>query len=255
MRRFWNLATSIIFIIFCISVIGYLQIPITSRKSQAISKEEAIKQEKRDYLTLTFLKNLPNFGFNNLVADWIYLRFVQYFGDESRDLTGYTLNPEYFTAFVDKDPRFIEPYFIFAPATTLFSGRPDVSVDLMSKGLQAIQPQQPKAYQVWYYKGIDELLFTSQPRQAKISYQIAAQWAKYHDNPEAQNLGQLAQDTANFLKENPNSKKAQGASWMSIYTNAREDSVRELALQNIERLGGELRIEGNRATLTFPEEK
>lgn len=42
---------------------------------------------------------------------------------------------------------------------------------------------------------------------------------------------------------------------MSIYTNAREDSVRELALQNIERLGGELRIEGNRATLTFPEEK
>lgn len=47
MRRFWNLATSIIFIIFCISVIGYLQIPITSRKSQAISKEEAIKQEKR----------------------------------------------------------------------------------------------------------------------------------------------------------------------------------------------------------------
>ena len=125
----------------------------------------------------------------------------------------------------------------------------------MGKGLESIQPQQPQAYQVWYYKGIDELLFTSQPRQAKISYQMAAQWAKYHDTPEAQNLGQLAQDTANFLEENPNSNKAQGASWMSIYTNAREDSVRELALENIERLGGELRVEGNRVTLTFPEEK
>ena len=38
------------------------------------------------------LKNLPSFGFDNLIADWTFLKFLQYFGDdEARDVTGYDL--------------------------------------------------------------------------------------------------------------------------------------------------------------------
>lgn len=247
------------FILFCVCLfslwgITYLQLPIANEKKENLTVTEAKQQEEIEKVKVNFWKNLPNFGFNNLIADWIYLQFVQYFGDRAREYTGYSLNPEYFRAFVEKDPRFITPYFIFAPATTLFSGRPDVSVELMGEGLKSIFPQQPQAYQVWVYKGVDELLFVGKPLEAKVSYEMAAKWSKYHDDEISRTIGQQAQETANFLAQNPDSKKAQAASWMSIFTNAREDVVRDLALKNIQRLGGKLVIKGNVASLSFPEE-
>lgn len=244
-----------IFLVFglCLMGITYLQLPIANQKKEDLTKVEALQQEEKEKIKVNLLKNLPNFGFNNLVADWIYLQFIQYFGDRVRDYTGYSLNPEYFRAFVHKDPRFISPYFIFAPATTLFSGRPDVSVELMDKGLKSISPEQPEGYQVWFYKAIDELLFTGKPKDAQESYRMAAKWAGYHDDDVSKAVAQQALQTANFLKENPDSRKAQAASWMGIYLYAREDVVRELALANIKRLGGKLVINGSSASLSFPE--
>lgn len=244
------------FLIFSLSLMGitYLQLPIANQKKENLTKQEALKEEEKANIQVNLLKNLPNFGFNNLVADLIYLQFIQYFGDRARDYTGYSLNPEYFRAFVHKDPRFIPPYFIFAPATTLFSGRPDITVELMEKGLKSISPEQPQAYQVWFYKAIDELLFTGNPKDAQESYRMAAKWAGYHDDDVSKAVAQQALQTANFLKENPDSRKAQAASWMGIYLYAREDAVRELALANIKRLGGKLIVNGSSASLSFPEE-
>ncbi|NCO74969.1 MAG: hypothetical protein GW795_02070 [Cyanobacteria bacterium] len=245
-----------ILLIFLFSLIGiaYLQLPMANQKKENLTKVEALRQQEKEGVKINLLKNLPDFGFNNLVADWIYLQFIQYFGDRARDYTGYSLNPEYFRGVVDKDPRFISPYFILAPATSLFSGRPDISVELMAQGLESISPEQPKAYQVWFYKGIDELLFVGKPEDAQKSYEMAVKWAKYHNDAGSKTVARQAEETANFLEKNPDSKKAQAAAWMGIFANAREDVVRDLALRNIKRLGGNLVVSGNKASLSFPTE-
>lgn len=242
-------------LVFSVFGIIKLQLPLTEEKnSSQVDRADLLRQEEREAIRVNFLRKLPNFGFNNLVADWTYLQFVQYFGDRARDETGYRLNPEYFETFVQKDPRFVAPYFIFAPATTIFSGRPDISVKVMEDGLKYIQPEQELAYQLWLYKGVDELLFVGKPQEAKLSYQMASQWAKYHDDEASQRAGIQAQQTADFLATNPNSRKAQAAAWMNIYTNAREDVVKKLAWQNIKRLGGKLTVTSSAVSLTFPEQ-
>ena len=78
-----------ILLIFLFSLIGiaYLQLPMANQKKENLTKVEALRQQEKEGVKINLLKNLPDFGFNNLVADWIYLQFIQYFGDRARDYT------------------------------------------------------------------------------------------------------------------------------------------------------------------------
>ncbi len=37
--------------------------------------------EKQEAIRLDLLKKSPTFGFNNVIADWTFLNFLQYYGD------------------------------------------------------------------------------------------------------------------------------------------------------------------------------
>ena len=69
-------------------------------------------QQEKALATKVKLQNkIPDFGFSNLIGDWTYLQFIQYFGDgEARDITGYSLIPEYFSAMLEQDPYFVKAY-------------------------------------------------------------------------------------------------------------------------------------------------
>lgn len=197
--------------------------------------------EDTSRVQLELIKKIPKLGFNNLVADWLYLQFIQYFGDtQARNHTGYTLNPLYFQEIVDNDPRFTGAYFTLEPATTLFSGMPQVSVTLMNQGLAKMSPQQDSTYQVWFYKGITELLFIDSPSLAKKSFEKAAQWSEYHHTSNSFNTGIRAREIADFLATNPDSTKARASAWLSIYVYTPEKVVREFAQQQIEALGAKI---------------
>jgi len=197
-------------------------------------EQEINKQD----IKVNLLKNLPAFGFDNLFADWGMLQFIQYYGDEeARTQTGYHLSPDYLEIIVNNDPRFTLAYMIISPASSINAGRPDRTVSLMDRGLKSLTPDIAKAYYVWLYKGVDELLFLGYIPEAKKSYSMAEDWANRAGN---EFITSLARDTVQFLSTKPDSRKAQVGAWFMVYANVPDKETKALAKRNIERLGGKL---------------
>ncbi|WP_242027703.1 hypothetical protein [Cyanobacterium aponinum] len=243
-----------IIFIFCISVIGILQKPLLNEE-KVWTSEDFARQDSVIKAQLNLLQKLPTLGFDNLLASWAYLNFIQYYGDyEGRNLTGYSLLPDYYKVIVEKDPRFTGSYLLLDTATTLFAGRPDVSVDLINYGLKYLTPEIPLAYQVLMYKGTDELLFLGKTEEAQKSFETASEWATIANTETSLAIAQRAKETAQFLKNNPDSKLARASSWLMIFSNAREDVVRQLALSELKKLGAIVTFEGNTVSVKMPED-
>lgn len=216
------------------------------------------QQEQQTALNLTILRNIPSSEFDNLLANWMFLRFIQYNGNrDARRETGYSLNPEFFRAIIERDPRFISSYFLLSPATTLFAASPEVSVEVIEKGIEKVSPEKfPRAYYLWLYKGVDEMLFLGETSAAIHSYEMAAEWASLQDTEEAQRREKRAREMVAFLKENPQSREAQINAWGSILSRASNEETRELVIERIRDLGGDVVVtpEG-RLQIQLPEEE
>ncbi len=225
-------------------------------QSETQSKSYYLLEEKQIAANAALLKKVPALGHDNLVADWAFLNFVQYFGDDNaRAATGYRVNPDFFETVVDRDPRFLSMYPYLSSAVTLFSGNPTKSVDLLTQGIQEMPDSlKPDAYFLWQAKATDELLFLGDPAAAQASYEKVVEWASLSADPERQAIAARAQQTAQFLSQNPNSRNAQISSWFNILSSAIDDQTRSLAVQQIRNLGGtvEFSPEG-RVRISFPE--
>jgi hypothetical protein len=208
------------------SVVGMQYWRLSNVYSNAQTKEFYRQEHKRQNLTLSFLQNITKNSFSNLISNWTFLQFLQYFGDDdARKATGYSLNPEFLGTVVNHDPRFVDAYLFMSTPTTLYSGRPDRTVALMGKGLESLSPNVPQAYYIWLYRGTDQLLFLGDTPAARQSYLTAADWAKQENpaTPESIRVATTAQGTAKFLQHNPQSKTAQISAWMMILSNTKND--------------------------------
>jgi hypothetical protein len=246
-------------VIFC-SVLCVAGV-VTLQERQLQQKESAknnsyFTEEKSDRVFLDLQKRMPTFGFDNLLADWNYLGFIQYFGDTpAREQTGYSLVPEFFEVIVKNDPRFIRAGLFLSTANSLFAARPDITVKLLNQVLGKIEPQlDPLAPYVWSYKGIDEILFLGKIEEAKHSYQMAAQWALARKEPDSQEVAQRNLATAQFLETNPDSKRAQVSAWAMILGGAIDEQTQKRAVEEIRALGGQVTVTPQgRLTVTLPE--
>ncbi|WP_066380185.1 hypothetical protein [Anabaena sp. CA = ATCC 33047] len=229
----------------CILGIGSLQWPRLQKllNSQQYTALETLETElAAEKLRLKLLKQLPSFGYDNLIANWAYLNFLQYFGDdEIRARTGYSLSPEYFEIIIERDPRFLKAYLSLSTSTSLYAAMPERAIALMEKGLKSLSPKVPaKSYYAWRYKGIDELLFLGNAQAAQQSFTAAANWASEYTDDESKFIAFTSQKTAEFLSSNPNSKYAQISTWAMILNNPVDDRTRKRAITAIERLGGQV---------------
>lgn len=231
----------------CIVLVGGLQLPQLNRltnRAKTASQEEFQQEVKSEALRLNLLQRTPAFGFDNLFADWAFLNFLVYFGDDdARAVTGYSLSPEYFEIIVNHDPRFLGAYTGLSTSISLYAARPEKSVALMEKGLKSMSPQlPPKSYYVWRQKGIDELLFLGNTQAARQSFEKAAEWASTYSDEESKYVAALSRRTSEFLARNPKSKSAQVVAWMMILNNATDDRTRKIAISRIEALGGKVTV-------------
>ena len=238
---------ALILALFCIVAIGALQLPQVNHlrnSSSSISLTDLNKEVNSEKLRLEILHKLPSFGFTNLVADWTFLNFLQYFGDDlARNKTGYTLSPEYFEVILERDPYFLNAYLLLSASTTLYVGRPDRTIAIMEKGLKHLSPKVPlKSYYIWRWKGADELLFLGDFKAAKQSFEKAAQWASTYSDAEGQNVAKISHRTAQFLTKNSASKSAQIDAWSQVLNNAFDDRTRQFAIAKIRALGGNISI-------------
>jgi hypothetical protein len=212
------------------------------KASQSRSKTEYLYEEQQTQASLKLLSNLPTIGFDNLVADWSFLNFLQYFGDDqARPKTGYRITPDFFKVIVDRDPRFLAMYPYLSASVSLYGGQPQQTVRLLQQGINAIPPaMQSEAYFLWQAKATDELLFLGKTQDARYSYEMAASWASQSNDPQMQAIAQRSRQTAQFLATNPDSRRARVGSWYNILTNAIDDPTRQFAAKQIQALGGKI---------------
>ncbi|MBW4643460.1 MAG: hypothetical protein KME23_10800 [Goleter apudmare HA4340-LM2] len=243
----------------CIFGVGLIQFPQLQKllNDKQTNSLEALEREiKAESTRLKLVRQMPSFGYDNLIANWEYLNFLQYFGDEElRAKTGYSLSPEYFEVILERDPRFLSAYQSLSSSTSIYAAMPERSIELMAKGLKSLSPQIPeKSYYIWRYKGIDELLFLGDTQSAQKSFATAAEWAKTYSDEESQNAAIISQRTAEFLSNNPDSKYARISTWAMILNNQIDARTRKRAISEIEALGGQVITtpEGNNRIL-FPE--
>ncbi|MEM7726256.1 MAG: hypothetical protein AAF208_07765 [Cyanobacteria bacterium P01_A01_bin.45] len=242
------------FLVFCLSILGIsmIQLPKMQKLLQSekiISVGDLEKEVETEKFRLDLLKKLPTFGFDNVMANWTYIMFLLYFGDDQiREKTGYSLSPEYFEYILEKDPKFIKAYLSLSTSTSMYAAMPDRAININKKGLKFLSAQLPKeSHFVWRYKGIDELLFLGDSQAAKESFKSAANWAKQHPDQQSQEVARISQGTAKFLESNPDSKYAQIATWSMVLNNGVDKETQKRAIAAIENLGGKVILtpEGN----------
>ncbi|TVP61551.1 MAG: hypothetical protein EA343_13960 [Nodularia sp. (in: Bacteria)] len=238
-----------------VSLIQFPQLQILLRSKQDVSLDVLEREINAESVRLNFLKRMPSFGYDNLIANWVYLGYAQYFGDEeARAKTGYRLSPEYFEIILERDPRFLAAYLSLSTSVSMYAGMPERSIEIMERGLQSLSPWVPqRSYYIWRYKGIDELLFLGDTKAAQESFATAAEWASNFSDDESQSIAASSRQTSIFLSQNPDSKTAQISAWVMVLNNQVDDNTRARAISEIEALGGQVTItpEGNR--VSFPE--
>jgi hypothetical protein len=215
---------------------------LQSPTAGAQTLEQLETAEQQEQARLALLQNSPSFGFDNLVANWTFLNFLQYFGNYGvRSQVGYRTSPEFFEVIVDKDPYFVLPYLYLSASTSLYAGEPERAVEMMERGLFSMTPETPeRGYLVWRYKGIDQLLFLGDGPGARQSFETAAAWADQSTDPQAPSVAEVSRQTAAFLAQNPASRAAQISAWIQVINYTNDEQTQRIAVERIEALGGEI---------------
>ena len=203
--------------------------------------ENPQQAEQQETLRLDLLQKTPTFGFDNAIADWTFLNFLQYYGDdEARKQTGYSLSSNYFDVITQRDPRFVDSYLFLSGTLSYQLGEPKRSLEYLKRGTDALSPQNhPRAFTVWRYAALDQLLLLGDTPGAIHSLEMASKWA--NEVPDYHAAAAVFQSAANFLKTDPDSRLVRFQAWGSVYQQATAMSDRKTqarAKQEILTLGG-----------------
>ncbi|NJK58709.1 MAG: hypothetical protein HC939_23390 [Pleurocapsa sp. SU_5_0] len=226
------------------------------KKSNSIENPDDFQDEKSLATKINIQQKLPSFGFENIVADWNLLKFIQYFGDgETREKVGYSLIPEYFKVIVTKDPHFIKAHLSLSSANSIYAGQPEVTVALLQKAINSMNPGEvSNSSYLWSYKGVDEILFLGDIKAATRSYQKAAEWAMKEGGSMSDITARRNMRTANFLASNPDPTQVQIGAWMTSLSSAKDSKTQNYIIDKIEGLGVEVSItEKGEIKITRPE--
>lgn len=239
------------------ALIGVILIQRSQLDQPSQWAENPKQAEEQEALKLKLLSRAPAFGFDNVLSDWVFLNFLQYYGDDdARKKTGYSLSPKYFDIVTRLDPRFTDVYMFISGAVSYQLGKPDLAIDLMKRGTAALSPQaNPKAFRVWRFMGLDQLLLQGDVPGSIRSHEMAAQWVKGTPDEE---LASLFQGTAKFLRSDPNSVPVRVFSWGSIYEQAKmlgDQQTQQRAQQELEKLGGKILEKDGKAVIQPPMSK
>jgi hypothetical protein len=231
-------------IIFCFLSLIKLQQKQLSQNVLTQDKNTYLKQEQYLQTAVKIKQKIPAFGFDNLFADWNYLKFIQYFGDaEAREVTGYSLVTDYFEVAVDKDPFFTQSFLSFSAANSLFAAQPQKTVKLINQVLESASPDLPGyPFLLWTYKATDEILFLGNLGAAKNSYEQAAEWASMRNDDIGKEMSNRYLATAKFLASNPNSTDAQIGAWVNVLSQAQDLKTQQHAIKQLEKLGVEVSV-------------
>ncbi|MFS8117989.1 MAG: hypothetical protein ACMG55_05790 [Microcoleus sp.] len=212
------------------------------QKPLSVMSVAIVKQEvQQEALRLKMLKSIPSFGFDNLIADWTFLKFLQYFGDdEAREVTGYNLSADYFDIITRRDPRWADIYLFLSTAVSFYQGKPETAIKFIERGTNALSRQNhPQAWIVWRTKGLDELLLLGDIPDSMRSHEMAADWVE--NTPDGPKLAPIFRATAEYLRRDPDSVPVRFNAWSTVYAQTTDKLVRQRAKQALVKLGAQVK--------------
>lgn len=92
--------------------------------------------EELMYFPSGHLLEVASVGYETLVADMLWLRGIQYYGEHRRTDRSYPLAEHVFTTITDLDPRFVGAYRFGAFVLSQDVGQPVAGIGLLRKGMQ-----------------------------------------------------------------------------------------------------------------------
>lgn len=198
--------------------------------------------------SLTCLR-LFSLGFDRLLADILWLGFVQYSGDTQVIYQGkFPLGYQYTDLITELDPHFIKPYWFGCFTIGYWQKRPDLADRILRRGIA----QNPGVWTVPFMAGVNQYLFAHNDRKAAEYYRQAARlpgapdYLNRHADILEANIPAQVKEVRTwkslFLSANdPGVKEAARAKlvqlWSKIYTEAPTGEIRAHAVSELSKLG------------------
>ena len=199
--------------------------------------EDPVLAQDRTRTQLQLAARMPSLGFDNLLANWAFLSYLQYFGDtEVRQATGYTANEDYFELMTLRDPRFTTLAPFISAGVAYYAGKPEKSVALMTRMTDVLDPKhQPDAFWVWRFKAFDQYLLLNDIPATVASLEMAGRWAAM--TSKYRRVAPFFQETADFLRRDPNTLAVRFYAWNEVYQAAVDRLVIQRAEQELLAMG------------------
>lgn len=238
----WVLSGFIKVAIAAVAIGGIIKLQQPQLQQLSARDVASAEDQRQEALNLSLMNRSPSFGFDNVLANWAFLNFVQYDGDTAtRKMVGYALAPNYFDMITRLDPRFVDSYIFLSGIMSYQMGMPKEAIALMDRGTSALTPKDhPKAFLVWRLKGLDQLLMVNDLNASQFSYDQAGDWALASSDASVRDVGPIFKQTAEFIRTDPNNKTMLLWSWSSIYDQAvvtRDQVTRARAREMLLKIG------------------
>lgn len=228
-------AASWLLIVLCSFPVFWMQAKASQQRS------DTAEQNYDEEVSLDALGKLPNFGNRNLVADFLWLRFAQYFGDsQSRSKSGYGLDYKYLEAITDRNPQFENAYRVANMAVAYKMGRADLADALLVKGINA----NPKAFLIWQTRGFLHFLYTGDIAKAVYCFRRSAGLAVAVGGNSQQHWGNYWFAMSRYLEVSKSNTWTRRQIWGEVYASSDDASTKALALSQLGKLGVFLRKDG-----------
>ncbi|HHP7232578.1 MAG TPA: hypothetical protein ACFCUY_17180 [Xenococcaceae cyanobacterium] len=230
-------------LILLICFIGIITLQNRHKKIQLSQSKNIsyLQEESQIQSTINLYKVAPNFGFKNLKADWLFLNFIQYFGDTmARDQTGYSLTSEYFAAIVKNDRQFMQAYITLANANTMYAAQPETTVNLIEDILNSsslVNSAQLHSA-LWFHKAYDELFFLGDIKAAQVSYNQGQQWLRQDGSLQLNSPANYLPDIQSL--DDFELIQSQILAWSTVLPHVRNSETQQKITQKIAQLQFEL---------------
>jgi tetratricopeptide (TPR) repeat protein len=113
---------------------------------------------------------LVSLGYDQLIADLLWLKAVQVMGDRGTERSDADYLYQAFDAITTLDPKFDYVYQLGGVFLGVLSGRPELAVQLLSKGVQ----NNPDLWRLQFYLGFNEFYFLGHFKEAAAAMAKAA---------------------------------------------------------------------------------
>ncbi len=216
-------------------VLAILAFLVFILQSAEIDHSRSQASDEKIDAVLSVGKSLPSFGYRNLLADLLWLRFVQYYGDvKARERTGYEFSYEYLNLITDRDPQFEKAYLFANLAVTYQMVRTDLSEKLLLKGIA----HNPNSYLIWQARGFLHFLYTGDLNKAAYAFRKNAGLAVAQEGNAKQQWANYWINIARSIElPNVDTRYTRRKIWEEIFNSASDKQTKRMAFAYLNTLG------------------